>query len=153
MELSAETSVFHRSEIEIESPLLKRGRFRMTAHISNTQMEKFCARVLPAPETFAFAEHISDCATCQLLFHQTFQRRRNHAPVTIDMSPEVWFGDDHLEYEQMVGLVENTLDREEREMINVHLEICARCSEDLRKFREFVRQIKPAIYIDGENAP
>jgi len=117
----------------------------MTAHISNTQMEKFCARVLPAPETFAFAEHISDCATCQLLFHQTFQRRRNHAPVTIDLSPEVWFGDDHLEYEQMVGLVENTLDREELEIINVHLEICARCSEDLRKFREFVRQIEPAI--------
>jgi hypothetical protein len=52
----------------------------------------------------------------------------------------------------MVGLVENTLDREELEIINVHLEICARCSEDLSKFREFVRQIEPAIYIDGENA-
>src|SRR5262245_4964525 len=117
----------------------------MTAHMSNTQMEKFCARVLPAPETVAFAEHLSNCASCQLLFHETFQRRRNNEPVTINLSPEFWFADDHLEYEQMVGLAESTLDDEELEMISIHLESCVRCNEDLRNFREFVRQIEPAI--------
>ena len=117
----------------------------MTAHMSNTQMEKFCARVLPAPEMVAFAEHLSNCASCQLLFHETFQRRRNYAPVTINLSPEFWFRDDHLEYEQMVGLVENTLDDEEQKIINIHLETCMRCSGDLRKFREFARKIEPAI--------
>ncbi|MCI0659903.1 MAG: zf-HC2 domain-containing protein [Acidobacteria bacterium] len=117
----------------------------MTAHMSKQQMEKFCARILQAPEMVAIAEHLSDCASCQLQFHETFQRRRNFAPVTIDLSPHFWFKDDHLEYEQMVGMVENTLDDEDREIIDIHLETCARCREDLRSFREFVRQIEPAI--------
>src|SRR5262249_48919864 len=56
-----------------------------------------------------------------------------------------WFGDDHLEYEQMVSLVENTIDYEDRKILNIHIGICARCREDLRNFREFVRQIEPAI--------
>jgi len=117
----------------------------MIDHMSNMQIEKFCARVLPAPEMVAIAEHISNCASCQLLFHETSRRRRNFAPVTIDLSPEFWFRDDHLDYEQMVALVENTLDDEDRKVINIHLETCARCGEDLRSFKEFARQIEPAI--------
>jgi len=117
----------------------------MTAHVSNPQMEKFCARVLQAPEMAAIAEHLSHCAVCQFLFHETFQRRRNYSPVTINLSPEYWFRDDHLDYEQMVELVENRLDDVDQGIINIHLEACARCSEDLRSFREFVRQIEPAV--------
>lgn len=117
----------------------------MIAHMSNMQIEKFCARVLPAPEMVAIAEHISNCASCQLLFHETSQRRRTLTPATINLSPKFWFRDDHLDYEQMVGLVENTLDDEDRKIINIHLETCARCGEDLRSFKEFARQIEPAI--------
>jgi hypothetical protein len=108
-------------------------------------MEKFCARVLQAPEMAAIAEHLSHCAACQFLFHETFQRRRNYSPVTINLSPEYWFRDDHLDYEQMVELVENRLDDKDQGIINIHLEACAQCSEDLRSFREFVRQIEPAV--------
>ncbi|MBO0859668.1 MAG: zf-HC2 domain-containing protein [Chloracidobacterium sp.] len=117
----------------------------MTAHTSNTQMEKFRARVLPAPEMVAVAEHVSNCDSCRLLFRETSQRRRNFAPVTVNLSPEFWFRDDHLEYEQMVGLVDGTLEDEDRKIINIHLEICARCVEDLRGFKEFARQIEPAV--------
>lgn len=117
----------------------------MIAHMSNTQIEKFCARVLPAPEMVAVAEHISNCASCRLLFHETSQRRRNFTPITINLSPEFCFRDDHLDYEQMVGLVEDTLDDEDRKIISIHLETCARCGEDLRRFEEFARQIEPAV--------
>lgn len=117
----------------------------MIIHTPNIQMQKFRARVLPAPEMVAVAEHISNCASCQLLFREASQKRRYFAPATVNISPEFWFSDDHLDYDQMVGLVEDKLDDEDREVINIHLKTCARCVEDLRSFEEFARQIEPAI--------
>jgi hypothetical protein len=145
VELSAETSVLLDWRTNPKSPLLTDRFIPMIAHMSNMQIEKFRARVLPAPEMVTVAEHLSNCASCQLLFRETSQRKRNFAPVTINLSPEFWFRDDHLDYEQMVGLVENTLDGEDRKIINIHLETCARCGEDLRSFKEFARQIEPAV--------
>lgn len=99
-------------------------------------MEEFCARTLSAEEFGAVAAHMARCETCLQTFREVFRRRRNYASFALDLSPEYWFKDDHLESGQVAAYVDDGLDEIEREMADVHLEICARCREDVSSFIE-----------------
>lgn len=88
------------------------------------------------------AAHISDCEACRRLFQQTAARQMEPLPTSINLSPQFWFKDDHLEYEELIDLVEDRLDAQEREIINLHTTTCEMCREDLRSFREFVNQVE-----------
>ncbi|HKR12929.1 MAG TPA: hypothetical protein VJT15_12800 [Pyrinomonadaceae bacterium] len=50
------------------------------------------------------------------------------------LAPEFWFKHEHLDYEQLVGLADNALDATAREIIDIHLKVCASCKEDVRSF-------------------
>lgn len=119
-----------------------RGKNPMNAHLSIQQIENFRARSLDLPELTLAAEHISDCEMCHALFLQTAKRDRVAVPAGIDFSAESWFKDAHLEYEELIGLVENTLRGKDREIANLHLSICKFCREDLDSLRSFVKQVE-----------
>jgi predicted anti-sigma-YlaC factor YlaD len=110
--------------------------------MSTAQIEKFRARELEAPEMVTVAAHISDCDECRRLFQQTAARQTESSTASINLSPQFWFKDDHLEYEELIDLVEDRLDAKEREIVNLHLTACETCREDLRSFREFVNQVE-----------
>jgi predicted anti-sigma-YlaC factor YlaD len=114
----------------------------MTAHMSNAQIEKFRARKLDAPEMVIVAAHLSDCDECRRLFQQIATQQMEPIPTSINLTPQFWFKDDHLEYEELIDLMENRLDVKEREIVNLHLSICDTCREDLRSFHEFVNQVE-----------
>jgi hypothetical protein len=119
----------------------------MSDHVSREQIEGFCARTLDTAELTAVGGHIAWCEPCFHLFQEVFQRRRNYAPVRINLSPEHWFKDEHLDYEQLVDFMDERMDEEEREITSVHLQACARCRGDVHSFLAYRQEIEPEMQV------
>jgi len=113
----------------------------MTEHISTSQMKRFCVRVLPVGESTAIAEHLSGCSSCHEQFTETLRSLRGSAPRKFTLAPEFWFRYEHVDYEQLVSIADDTLDATEREILDIHLKVCASCKEDIRSFLEFRNQL------------
>ncbi len=119
----------------------------MTEHIHSLEMRAFCARALENAEMTEIAEHLAACPECRRLFQGVFQEMNDHQPVSLNLSPELLFRHEHLDFDQLVSLADNDLDDEDGEIVNIHLRACERCREDVRSFMEFRRQIESAINI------
>src|SRR5262245_60974266 len=109
----------------------------MSNHISDKQIEAFCARDLIDSELAATAEHVAACSQCQYHFQETLKRKRGNKLVSISLSPADWFRHEHLDYDQLESVAENRLDAEETVIVNLHLETCAVCRKDVHSFLEF----------------
>jgi hypothetical protein len=108
----------------------------MHDHVSPKRMEDFCARTLNREEFSEIASQIAHCDICLRAFRETFGNKRERTPVLIDLSPENWFGEDHLETQQLKMYIEGNLDGIERELADVHLEMCGGCRERLQHLSE-----------------
>ncbi|MCI0666369.1 MAG: zf-HC2 domain-containing protein [Acidobacteria bacterium] len=108
----------------------------MSEHVSEGLWEAFWAKTLPAPELVRVAKHHSKCGQCRAIAHEIFMRRRNYAPIVIDLSDETWFKDDHLDlYENdlISAYVVGELDEDDRGWIDAHLRNCVRCLDKIRQ--------------------
>jgi hypothetical protein len=119
----------------------------MIEHVSSEQMERFCARILPETELTAVAGHLAGCQECHGQFIKTLGRQRDGFPVSFTLSPEFWLRHEHIDYEQLVDLADNKLDTADRELIDLHLKICAPCEEDVRSFLAFREQIESEMNV------
>jgi len=119
----------------------------MIEHIHSQKIRAFCARALENAEMTEVAEHLSACLECRRHFQGVFQEMNDHRPVSLNLSPELLFRHEHLDFDQLVSLADDNLDDEDKEIVNIHLRACERCSEDVRSFMEFRRQIESAINI------
>lgn len=115
----------------------------MTQHVSNSKNKRFCVRALPVEELATIAEHLDTCSTCLDQFTKTLQSRRGSAPLRFTLAPEFWFRNEHVDYDELVGLADSTLDAIEREVIDLHLKVCGSCKEDVRSFLVLREQIEP----------
>lgn len=104
-------------------------------------MKRFCVRALPVGELTVIAKHLAGCPTCHGQFTQTLQSRIGSAPLKFILAPEFWFRHEHVDYEQLVRHADSTLDASEREILDIHLKVCAPCKEDIRSFLEFRKQM------------
>jgi anti-sigma factor RsiW len=109
----------------------------MFNHIPDEQMEAFGARALKVSEMGETAEHIAACSRCQWRFQETLKRERGDKPVSVSLSLADWFRHEHLDYDQLESFAENRLDAEDTAIVNLHLETCAVCREDVRSFLGF----------------
>ncbi|MCI0662699.1 MAG: hypothetical protein L0220_16660, partial [Acidobacteria bacterium] len=114
----------------------------MIEHIHSQKMRAFCARALENAEMTEIAEHLAACPECRRLFQRIFQEMNDYQPVSLNLSPELLFRHEHLDFDQLVSIADNDLDDEDREIVNIHLRVCERCREDVRSFMEFRRQIE-----------
>ena len=119
----------------------------MIEHIRSQKMRAFCARALENAEMADIAEHLAACPLCRRLFLEVFQEMNDHQPVSLNLSPELLFRHEHLDFDQLVSLADDNIDDEDREIVDIHLRACDRCREDVRSFMEFRRQIESAINI------
>jgi hypothetical protein len=112
-----------------------------TEHVTTSKMELFCARVLDEAELLTIARHLSICADCGQQLVATLGRQNVGTTVSFTLAPEFWLRHEHLDYEQLVEFTENKLDAADRELIDVHLETCAPCREDVQSFLAFRKEI------------
>lgn len=104
-------------------------------------MKRFCVRALPIGDLTSIAEHLAACPPCQEEFIQALRSRRESVPLKFTLAPEFGLRHDHVDYEQLVGIADNSLDTAERAIIDVHLRVCECCREDIRSFLEIRKQI------------
>ena len=109
----------------------------MTHHLSELQIKQLCVSALPEDELTAAAVHTAECQACDQRFIGELKRQRGPVPFNFTLEPEFWFRDDHLEFDDLVGLADKTFDEETREIINIHLSTCESCREDVRSFLAF----------------
>lgn len=60
--------------------------------------------------------------------------------MSFTLAPEFWFRNDHVEFEQLVGLADGNLDATTLEIIDVHFKVCGTCPADLQSFMAFRKQ-------------
>jgi hypothetical protein len=105
-----------------------------THHLSISEVEKFCVGSLTDDEHAAIAVHLANCSSC----HQRFVHKLKIASSSgFSLDPEFWFRNDHLDFEQLIDLVENKLDEDLEQISQIHLRTCEGCSEDYRYCRTF----------------
>ena len=119
----------------------------MTSHVSKSEMERFSLSALPQTELNSISEHLTTCQACHQLFVEALRREQGSTGLRFTIEPEVLLRHEHLEYEQLVGLADNSLDATDREIIDTHLKACASCREDVRSFLAFKNQLEPELRV------
>src|SRR5690349_20334742 len=80
---------------------------------------------------------MADCQDCHERFVAELNHQRGDIPFSFTLDPEFWFRDDHIDYDLLVGLADETLDQDTQEIIGIHLKTCETCREDVRSFLAF----------------
>jgi hypothetical protein len=109
----------------------------MTHHLSELEIKQLCVSALPEDELAAAAVHTAECQACDQRFIEELKRQRGSTPFSFSLEPEFWFRNEHVDFDQLVGLADETFDEETREIINIHLSTCGSCREDVRSFLAF----------------
>jgi len=109
----------------------------VTHHLSKSQVERFSVSALTEDEAAAAAVHMADCQDCHQRFVAELNHQRGDIPFSFTLDPEFWFRDDHVDFDLLVGLADETLDQDTQEIINIHLKTCETCREDVRSFLAF----------------
>jgi hypothetical protein len=106
----------------------------VTNHLSTLQVKQLCVSALPEDEVAAAGIHCAECQSCHQRFVKELKRLRGSVPFNFTLAPEFWFRDDHVDFDLLVSLADKSLDQETEEVINIHLQTCETCREDLRSF-------------------
>ena len=118
--------------------MIQRGEL-VSEHLSAQTIERFHRRQLPPEDLLAADDHLAGCAACRLGANENVSGDKAFGSLRADLRGAVREESDHLSDEQLTAFVDNELDAVDREIVESHLEICARCeaeTEDLRAFRE-----------------
>ena len=78
----------------------------MTHHLSTLQIKQLCVSALPEDELAAAAVHTAECQSCDQRFVEELKRQRGPVPFNFTLEPEFWFRNDHLDFDQLVGLAD-----------------------------------------------
>jgi hypothetical protein len=105
--------------------------------LSKSQVERFSVSALTEDEAAAAAVHMADCQDCHQRFVAELNHQRGSIPFSFTLDPEFWFRDDHVDFDLLVGLADETLDQDTQEIIGIHLKTCETCREDVRSFLAF----------------
>jgi hypothetical protein len=100
----------------------------MSQHLSDRQIENFISRKLPPSDVLLVDDHLAACDICM----QKAQANRSN----VDLREILSAGDEHLTYEQMTGLVDETLSPAELEIAEAHRQTCDECSLEIASFRK-----------------
>lgn len=110
----------------------------MSEHLSQTQLTGYSGRTLTPQELLAVDNHLASCDMC----HQRLtQLLPTAAKLTISQSSESGEGPFHLDYEEhLEPYVDGKADDIDREIVDSHVALCAKCANDLRDLLAFKPQ-------------
>jgi hypothetical protein len=124
----------------------------MTEHIPISQMKRFCVRALAGDDLLAVGEHVSGCGTCHRQFTETLRTLRMPSSFRLTLGREFWIRHEHVDYEQLVEIADNKLDTADREVLDIHLNTCAPCREDVRSFLVFRDELAKDVAVSFASA-
>lgn len=114
----------------------------MSEHLSTLQIKWLCVGALEENKISAVADHVAQCESCHDRFVEELRRQVGAGPFKLNLDLEFCFKDDHLEFDNLVSLADETLDSELKEIFDIHMKTCKRCLEDFRSFLAYRGQEK-----------
>lgn len=122
-------------------------------HLSGQIINQHRERKLSPTQLLALDEHLAKCDQCHLLWVKENSDVNESATALYgDLLSSDPTADDHLSYEALEALVDNEASDVDREIAEVHLEACSRCTAELVALEE-LRDQKPIMAPAPEQAP
>jgi hypothetical protein len=114
----------------------------MNDHLSDSQILLFQARALPSAEMIAALEHLAQCIRCRQRSHGYYQATNAYQASEITLSPAFQWRHEHLDTEQVKAFVKKTLDKEDEEIAQAHLQTCPHCRDEVQDWRSFEAELR-----------
>ena len=99
-----------------------------TVHLTPEELQKFRSRNLSAKDFSVASRHLQGCETCARLLREVWSGR----PITPALAAEI----EHLTYEQMSSVLDQSATPNEREWVDDHSRVCPPCARQLRDLQE-----------------
>ncbi len=104
----------------------------MSPHLSTEREDQYCQRTLSALELLEVDDHLAFCEECR----RRISVKADAETVVSDFHYRLFStASDHLSYEELVALVDDEIEKTERDELESHLEVCEPCSQDLNDLR------------------
>lgn len=118
-------------------------------HLNSQQIYAFHERSLASPERLEISRHIDTCQTCRLALLEGKTQSTPRPTLTCTLVEPEDTPEQHLEYEEKIGLLEGTLAPTLRTIVKDHLEVCPTCRMEIDELRSFraVLNAQPATPI------
>ena len=114
----------------------------LAAHLSAQSINDYRRRALTPSELIIADDHLATCDACYRCISHSEDPEDMFVSVPTDYPTAARDESDHLSYDQLASYIDVELDEVEREICEVHLEICKQCSGELRDLNAF----KAAMY-------
>lgn len=110
----------------------------VSPHLSRQHAEDYRQRVLPEEDLLAVDDHLAACEECR----QRVGENIESAAVVSDFHHRLVsnvheLDPDHISYEQLVKLVDDELRQNERDALQIHMEVCESCAKEANELRVF----------------
>src|SRR5260370_29697390 len=114
----------------------------MTEHLATEIVERFHQKAVGTDDRRVIYDHILNCEPCRRRIVDSrreavaLQALSGHLLAAKNDEPY------HLDYQVIDAYVENRLDKVDRSTAELHLDVCAECSADVRDLRESLATMK-----------
>lgn len=116
----------------------------MSKHVTAEQIAQFQSKCMPPGDLLAFDRHVAQCGDCRSQLAASGSVRALLSGLeAAALRPE------HLSYDQMADYVDGKSDDTDREIIESHVELCARCATELGDLAAFAETLS----VSGESEP
>jgi hypothetical protein len=113
----------------------------VTRHLTSDQFQKYKERKIPTSELLAIGDHLAECRDCREKLGGTEERAAILHSLTRDVQSALLKNQEHLTYQQIAGYVDEILNPIQLEIVQSHLDICARCKSELEDLAKFQKQL------------
>src|SRR5258707_844162 len=116
----------------------------MTEHLSTGIMERFERQEITPSDRHEIYDHARVCEGCR----KRIVDSRGESTVLRELVGHLLPDDSeepyHLEFEMIEGYMDNTLDRIDRDTVEMHLEVCSECCAEVVDFRDSLATMRAA---------
>ncbi len=108
----------------------------MSEHVTAQQIEQYRSKGMPPEDLLAFDRHVAQCGKCR-------DQLAGEEPVTALLAglASAAAAPEHLSYDQMTAYVDAKSDDLDREIVESHVELCARCAAELGDLAAFAQRL------------
>jgi hypothetical protein len=130
----------------------------LSDHLTQTQIENYGRRPLPAAEWLFVSDHLSVCEKCRLKLEATV----DDEAVYLALKSGAFDGAEarlsitgraHLTFEQMTGLIEGKASAEDLQSASDHLAWCQDCEAAVDDLRDFKDQVAAELERENRKSP
>jgi hypothetical protein len=130
----------------------------LSDHLTQTQIEGYGRRPLPAAEWMFVSDHMSGCETCRRQVEESVDGEATYLALKSGVFDEARPRPSsteraHLSFEHMAGFVDETLAGEELQVVIDHLAWCEECETAVVDLRAFKDQVAPELERENRLSP